>query len=165
METSPTNKLCVIDGTVSGLQRTTDVTRGSEDRLHTTHIAIFSLASHRVELRLLCPPPIANGDRVRVAGRFGNGIFNALVCRDFDTGWISEEVKGLRFFQPYIEILISFLVFTFFAFFGGTLLSPVLGERGVVILVPIALLIPCWSLVKLLVRSRRITQARRMILE
>jgi hypothetical protein len=141
------------------------MTRGSEDRLRTTHSAIFSLADHRVELRLPGPPPITNGDRVRVAGQFGNGVFNALVCRNFDTGWTSEEVKGLRFVQPYIEILISFLVFTFSALFGGTLLSPVLGERGFLILLPIALLIPCWSLVKTLARSRRISQARRMMLE
>src|SRR5690349_10430015 len=83
--------LVVLEGVVSGLQRTTHVSGGSgESAARTTHICIFSLGSHRVELKLPSVAPIADGDQVRLAGSMQPGLFSAIACRNLTTGWISS---------------------------------------------------------------------------
>jgi hypothetical protein len=75
----------LIDGIISGLDRTTQVSGG--ETTSTTHISIFSLSGDRVLLKTKYPAMIADGDHLRLAGVRGQGQFTAIACKNMTTGW------------------------------------------------------------------------------
>mgnify|MGYP000617887603 CR=1 FL=1 len=79
--------LTTIEGIVSGLERTNQVTGGGDTIVSTTQITIFTLAGERVLLTTKSPAMIAEGDRVKLAGVRGQGEFAAIACRNLTTGW------------------------------------------------------------------------------
>lgn len=83
----------LIDGIISGLDRTTQVSGGGDSMTTTTHISIFNLAGERVLLRTQSPAMIADGDQVRLAGVRGQGQFTAIACKNVTTGWMTECKK------------------------------------------------------------------------
>ena len=85
-------RLTKVEGVVQNLERTS-VTRESAGNTHTntTHITLFKLGEDRVELRLSDPPPLSDGDRVRVAGYQKPGLLSAEACFNVSTGWTSPR--------------------------------------------------------------------------
>lgn len=79
----------LIDGIISGLDRTTHVSGGGDTMTSTTHIAIFSISGERVLLKTTYPAMIADGDHLRLAGVRGQGQFTAIACRNMTTGWMT----------------------------------------------------------------------------
>jgi hypothetical protein len=77
----------LIDGIISGLDRTTHVSGG--ENTSTTHISIFSLLGERVLLKTRYPAMIADGDHLRLAGVRGQGQFSAIACKNMTTGWMT----------------------------------------------------------------------------
>jgi hypothetical protein len=77
----------LIDGIISGLDRTTHVSGG--ENTSTTHISIFSLLGERVLLKTRYPAMIADGDHLRLAGVRGQGQFTAIACKNITTGWMT----------------------------------------------------------------------------
>lgn len=75
----------LIDGIITGLDRTTQVSGG--ETTSTTHISIFSLSGDRVLLKTKYPAMIADGDHLRLAGVRGQGQFTAIACKNMTTGW------------------------------------------------------------------------------
>ena len=78
-----------IDGIISGLDRTTQVSGGGDTMTTTTHISIFSLSGERVLLKTKYPAMIADGDHLRLAGVRGQGQFTAIACKNVSTGWMT----------------------------------------------------------------------------
>lgn len=77
----------LIDGIISGLDRTTQVSGG--EKTSTTHISIFSLSGERVLLKTKYPAMIADGDHLRLVGIRGQGQFAAIACKNMTTGWMT----------------------------------------------------------------------------
>ena len=77
----------LIDGVISGLDRTTQVSGGGDTMTTTTHICIFSLLGERVLLRTKFPAMIADGDYLKLVGVRGQGQFTAIACKNITTGW------------------------------------------------------------------------------
>lgn len=77
----------LIDGIISGLDRTTHVSGG--ERTSTTHISIFSLSGERVLLKTKYPAMITDGDHLRLVGIRGQGQFTAIACKNMTTGWMT----------------------------------------------------------------------------
>ena len=83
----------VIDGIISNLDRTTQVSGGGDTMATTTHISIFNVSAERVLLRSSNPAMIANGDQVKLVGVRGQGQFTAVACKNISSGWAT---KGRR---------------------------------------------------------------------
>lgn len=83
--------LSVIQGTVSGLQRVAEFDGGVNTATSNYHICIFNLGSQRAQLGGWSPPPIANGDVLRVAGHPCEGVFDSIACRNLTTGWTTPK--------------------------------------------------------------------------
>jgi hypothetical protein len=81
--------LTLIDGIISGLDRTTEVRGGGDRMTSTTHISIFSLSGERVLLKTKYPAMIGDGDHLRLAGVRGQGQFSAIACKNMTTGWMT----------------------------------------------------------------------------
>lgn len=96
----------MIEGTVLGLQRVADIQDGADMGATTMHICIFNLDETRVQLGGWTPPPIADGDRLRVVGRVTEGLFDGIVCRDLTTGWITPDSDQRGF-----DMRVVFVVF------------------------------------------------------
>lgn len=77
----------LIDGIISGLDRTTQISGGGETSATTTHISIFNLLDERVLLKTESPAMIANGDHLKLVGVRGQGQFTAIACKNITTGW------------------------------------------------------------------------------
>lgn len=78
-----------IDGIISGLDRTTQVSGGGDTMTRTTHISIFSLLDERVLLKTDYPAMIADGDHLRLVGVREPGQFTAIACKNVTTGWVT----------------------------------------------------------------------------
>jgi len=78
-----------IDGIISGLDRTTQVSGGGDTMTTTTHICIFRLSGERVLLKKKYPAMITDGDHLRLAGVRGQGQFTAIACKNMTTGWMT----------------------------------------------------------------------------
>jgi hypothetical protein len=70
----------LIEGIISGLDRTTQISGGGETSATTTHISIFNLLDERVLLKTESPAMIANGDHLKLVGVRGQGQFTAIAC-------------------------------------------------------------------------------------
>ena len=79
----------LIEGTISNLDRTTQVSGGGDTMTTTTHISIFSLLGDRVLLKTKYPAMITDGDHLRLAGVRGQGQFTAIACKNMTTGWMT----------------------------------------------------------------------------
>lgn len=79
--------LILIDGIISGLERTTNVSGGGDTMTSTTHLAIFSLSGERVLLKSNEPAMITEGDHLRLVGTRAPGQFTAIACKNVTTGW------------------------------------------------------------------------------
>lgn len=79
----------IIEGIISGLDRTTEVSGGSSTMTTTTYISIFSLSGERVLLNTHSPAMIADGDHLKVVGVRGQGQFTATACKNITTGWVT----------------------------------------------------------------------------
>ena len=89
------NKLEVIEGIVEKLERTSHVSGGgSNSHASTTHITLFHLGERRVSLSLPSPPPISDGDTVRLVGLQHNGVFSTRQCLNLTTSWLSPLPKN-----------------------------------------------------------------------
>ncbi len=161
--------LVTLEGVVSSLRLTTQVSGGGETNATTTHIALFALGETRVELRLLTPPVIFEGDRVRVAGSAGNGVFSALACRNLTTGWLSPaENSGCVAAFMVVFVAISLVVGIAFAVIGGGMLSMATNGVGLrsFIFLPIGLIIPgvaVWGMIWMKRKADRVKSAREML--
>jgi len=82
--------LTLIDGNISNLDRTTQVSGGGDTVASTTHISIFSISGERVLLKSKQPAMIADGDHVRLAGVQTQGQFTAIACKNMTTGWTTK---------------------------------------------------------------------------
>lgn len=81
-----------IDGAITGLERTTHVTGGS-NRTSTSHVCLFTLQGERVMLRSDTPAMIADGDFLTLVGERQPGQFSAVACRNRTTGWQTQFQK------------------------------------------------------------------------
>jgi hypothetical protein len=125
--------LTLIEGIISGLERTTQVSGGGDMMTRTTHICIFSLLGERVLLKTDCPAMIADGDHLRLAGFRAPGQFTAVACRNLTTGWItSSKTHGcaiaalLGFGLVGIVFTLIFPLFIFMPIFAGVILFTIL---------------------------------------
>ena len=76
-----------IEGTVSHLQNTVNVSGGGDNtRATTTYIALFRLDGKPVQFRCGSPIAFADGDSLKVAGRVRATDFLAYACRNLTTG-------------------------------------------------------------------------------
>jgi len=85
--------LTLIEGIISGLERTTQVSGGGDTTTTTTYLSIFNLPGERVLLKTKSPAMIANGDHLRLVGIRGQGQFTAIACKNITTGWMSTFRK------------------------------------------------------------------------
>lgn len=83
----------IIDGIISGLDRTTQVSGGGNSVTTTEHISIFNLSGERVLLKTKYPAMIADGDHLRLSGVRGQGQFTAIACKNVTTGWVTTFKK------------------------------------------------------------------------
>ena len=119
----------VIEGTISGLDRTTQVSGGGDTMTTTTHISIFNLSGDRVLLKTRYPAMIADGDHLRLAGVRGQGQFIATACKNMTTGWMTSfKMQGcamaalIGFGMVGIVFTIIFPLFIFMPIFSIALL-------------------------------------------
>jgi hypothetical protein len=117
----------LIDGIISGLDRTTHVSGG--ENTSTTHISIFSLLGERVLLKTRYPAMIADGDHLRLAGVQGQGQFSAIACKNMTTGWMTTfKRQGCAMFALIgfslvgIVFTLIFPLFIFIPIFSVTVL-------------------------------------------
>ena len=147
--------LTTLEGVVSLLQRTTQISGGGETAAQTTHIALLSIGEKRVELRLSTPPIIQDGDRVRLAGTEGNGVFTAIACRNLQTGWVSPLQNSGWIIGILVLFIATGLVFgVSFALIGGLVVSFITGKFSIFSLffILVGFIVPTlaiWMLVKL----------------
>ena len=80
----------LIEGVISGLERTTEVSGGSSSMTTTSYICIFNLSGERVLLKTHAPAMIADGDHVKLVGERGQGQFTAIACKNMSTGWVPQ---------------------------------------------------------------------------
>ena len=109
-----------IDGIISGLDRTTQVSGGGDTMTTTTHISIFSLSGERVLLKTKYPAMIADGDHLRLAGVRGQGQFTAIACKNVSTGWMTTFKRQGCAMSALIGFgvvgIVSTLIFPLFVF-------------------------------------------------
>ncbi len=106
----------VIEGVISGLDRTTQVSGGGDTLTSTTHISLFQLSGERVLLKTNFPAMIADGDQLRLVGVRGQGQFTAIACKNITTGWATT-------FQRQGCAMTALIVFGVVGF-GFTLIFP-----------------------------------------
>lgn len=83
----------LIDGVISGLERTTHVSGGGDTTTVTTHISLFNLLGERVHLKTDYPAMVADGDHLRLVGIRSQGQFAAIACKNLSTGWTTTYKK------------------------------------------------------------------------
>lgn len=106
----------VIEGIISGLDRTNHLSGGGETNASTSHISIFNLSGERVMLTTNSPAMIADGDNLKLVGVRNPGQFSAVVCKNLTTGWVTPlKTQGCA-----KAMLIVFIIFGILA----TLLFP-----------------------------------------
>ncbi len=117
----------LIDGIISGLDRTTHVSGG--ENTTTTHISIFSLSGERVILKTKYPAMIADGDHLRLVGVRGQGQFTAIACKNMTTGWMTTFKRQgcamsalIIFGMVGIVFTLIFPLFIFMPIFSGVVL-------------------------------------------
>ena len=118
----------LIEGIVSGLDRTTQVSGGGNSTT-TTHLSIFSLSGERVLLKTKYPAMIADGDQLRLAGVRGQGQFTAIACKNLTTGWTTTFKRQgcamsalIGFGLVGIVFTLIFPLFIFMPAFAGAIL-------------------------------------------
>lgn len=162
--------LTVHQGVVSGLQRTTHVSGGGNTSASNAHICIFALGDIRVETRSSSPPPIAEGDQLRIAGRYDNGIFKALALHDLTTSWISPEPRSGCLVSALVGfILFSSIIAVVFMIVGGGVLTMIAGKSGLLgfLILPIAAVVPglaIWMLCRTIRATKEASAARRLLM-
>lgn len=119
----------VIDGVISGLDRTTETSGGGDTMTTTTHISLFNLAGERVLLKTNTPAMIADGDHLKLAGVSGQGQFTAIACKNLSTGWTSPfKTQGcamaaiIAFGLVGVVFTMLFPLFIFMPVFAGVVL-------------------------------------------
>lgn len=119
----------LIDGIISGLDRTTQVSGGGDTMTSTTHISIFRLAGDRVLLKTKYPAMIADGDHLKLVGVRGQGQFTAIACKNITTGWTTTFQKQgcaisalIGFSLVGIVFTLIFPLFIFMPIFSGAIL-------------------------------------------
>jgi hypothetical protein len=119
----------LIDGIISGLDRTTHVSGGGDTGTTTTHISIFSLLGERVLLKTKQPAMIADGDYLRLVGVRGQGQFTAIACKNITTGWATTFKRQgcamtalIGFGIVGILFTLIFPLFVFMPIFSGVIL-------------------------------------------
>ncbi len=124
----------VIEGVISGLDRTNHVSGGGDTESRTSHISIFVLSGERVMLTTNYPAMIADGDHLRLVGAPTPGKFSAIVCKNLTTGWETTlKTQGCA-----KAFLIVFIIFGILA----TLLFPLF------IIIPIILGVILFMVIK-----------------
>ncbi len=121
----------VIEGIISGLDRTNHISGGGETMARTSHISIFNLSGERVILTSNYPAMIADGDHLKLVGVRGQGLFSAIACKNLTTGWMTtfktESCAKIMLSLVIIgSILVNILVIYFFPAFSITLIVPII---------------------------------------
>ena len=117
----------VIEGIISGLDRTNHVSGGGETSASTTHISIFGLSGERVMLSTKYPAMIADGDHLKLVGVRNPGQFSAIACKNLTTGWETPlRTQGCAKIVLSTFCIVTILPIWFFPSFGFLLIMPIL---------------------------------------
>lgn len=109
----------LIDGIISGLDRTNHVSGGGETMARTSHISIFSLAGERVMLTTNYPAMIADGDHLKLVGIRSQGKFSAIACKNLTTGWATTlATQGCAKIMLSTFFIVPILATWLFPWFG-----------------------------------------------